>query len=376
MNDKEGCLQERLSFFICAYLMVVLPRQRSILRTVNHHWSKKLNDTILHITNGDVAADLIKESSLTGDVLPWRDVLHDGPVPGDLKLEELSEVRVSFLADAFHLEKTDVEKGFLQREEYLRRISEYDRLILWYEHDLYDQLQLLQVLHWAKGAAPKPGIELVCIDHFGGIEPFYGLGQLQPEDFVSLLDQAKPVTNEVMCLAERVWEAFCASDPQKLTDCLSDDLSALPFLKGAVVRFLDEYPDPEGGLGRTEHSALTILKEGPCEPGKLFKTLHGLETTPFMGDSSFWRLLKELESGRTPLIKTVSGDPFRSLAESGSMDQFRAQVLCLTDEGLAVLNGNADRIKISGIDRWFGGVHMQDGHHVWRWDREALVLRA
>ena len=40
---------------------------------------------ILHVTNGDAAGDGIRQAALAeqaGDaVLPWRDVLHDGPVP-------------------------------------------------------------------------------------------------------------------------------------------------------------------------------------------------------------------------------------------------------------------------------------------------------
>jgi hypothetical protein len=42
--------------------------------------------------------------------------------------------------------------------------------------------------------------------------------------------------------------------------------------------------------------------------------------------------------------------------------------LSLTAEGRDVLDGRADRVELCGIDRWFGGVHLQ-GHEVaWRWD--------
>ena len=34
----------------------------------------------LHITNGDCVADTLREA-IEGEVMPWRDVLHDGPVP-------------------------------------------------------------------------------------------------------------------------------------------------------------------------------------------------------------------------------------------------------------------------------------------------------
>ena len=33
--------------------------------------------THLHITNGDVVADALKQSNIRGDVLPWRDPMVD-----------------------------------------------------------------------------------------------------------------------------------------------------------------------------------------------------------------------------------------------------------------------------------------------------------
>ena len=54
---------------------------------------------MLHIVNGDCAIEALKDSGIEGDFLSWLDVLHDGPVPEGLSLEELSEVRGGFIAD-------------------------------------------------------------------------------------------------------------------------------------------------------------------------------------------------------------------------------------------------------------------------------------
>lgn len=37
----------------------------------------------LHLTNGDAAAAMLARSGLPGDIVSWRDALHDGPVPPD-----------------------------------------------------------------------------------------------------------------------------------------------------------------------------------------------------------------------------------------------------------------------------------------------------
>ena len=103
----------------------------------------------LNITNGDVAADRIRRSRIPGEVLVWRDVLHEGPVPGGLSLEELSDVRAHFLAGCpWGLSEPSVREQFARRDEHLRRWADYEDVVLWFEHDLYDQLQLLQLLDW------------------------------------------------------------------------------------------------------------------------------------------------------------------------------------------------------------------------------------
>ncbi len=43
-------------------------------------------ESILNITNGDSAVELMRKAGISGEYLPWRDVLHDGPVPAGLSL--------------------------------------------------------------------------------------------------------------------------------------------------------------------------------------------------------------------------------------------------------------------------------------------------
>ena len=47
----------------------------------------------------------------------------------------------------------------------------------------------------------------------------------------------------------------------------------------------------------------------------------------------------------------------------------------LTASGANVLAGRADQIRLNGIDRWIGGVHLEGRDVQWRWDdgTEAIV---
>ena len=101
---------------------------------------------MLHITNGDSAAETIKDAVFSGQILAWRDVLHEGPVPGNLSLANLSQRRAEFIAAQGWGNRREIEQSFAERDQIISRFQEYDEVGLWFEHDLYDQLQLIQIL--------------------------------------------------------------------------------------------------------------------------------------------------------------------------------------------------------------------------------------
>ena len=102
------------------------------------------------------------------EVLPWRDVLHEGPVPVTDSLADLTDIRANYLArDGGDMDQT---RTILQaRDRGLARSASFDRIVLWFEHDLYDQLQLLQVLDWFSLQCEEEGsLRLVQASDFLG----------------------------------------------------------------------------------------------------------------------------------------------------------------------------------------------------------------
>jgi hypothetical protein len=79
-----------------------------------------------------------------------------------------------------------------------------------------------------------------------------------------------------------------------------------------------------------------------------------------MGDTTFWRRVRELAADPVPLVR-VEGDV--SEPPHGRAD--------ITDAGRAVLAGDADWVRLNGFDRWFGGVRLEaslGGDVAWRYD--------
>ena len=323
---------------------------------------------MLHITNGDCTVEMMRRADLPGEIVAWEDVLHEGPVPDGRSLDELRSVRARFLAGQGWAPYAAVLADFARRDAALAGASEHDEVVLWFEHDLYDQLQLLQLLDWFAGRdLAGTRLSLICVGAFPGVEPFHGLGQLTPLQLASLFPVRGPVTQAQLALGRVAWAAFRSPDPTALETILAGDTTALPFLRAALERHLEQFPSTRDGLSRTERQVLEAVAAGADTPVAVFRADQAREPAPYMGDSTLWTHLRDLTLGSAPVLALSA--PALSPTEEG----FGRQSVALVDRGRAVLAGRADRIGPDGIDRWLGGVHLRGADAPWRWDGRRLV---
>ncbi len=336
--------------------------------------------SFLHITNGDGAANILKQSTLEGDTLPWRDTMHYGPFPDKLNLDDVSLVRAAYFGGDTKEGQLETKVDFTLRNEHLRASTRYQEVILWFEHDLLDQLQILQLLDWFGHSKEQPNqLSLICIDQFDGIEPFRGIGQLNPEQMASLFESRTPISEEQIILAQQGWSAFRSPNPQKLEAFINTKhIELLPFLKKSLTRHLEEYPHISDGLTRTERQILTLIAQGHENPGYVFKENMAHETALFIGDWASYRIIGELCRCTQPLICCESGNAFMHPPEMNiSRNEFIQQRLKLTPVGEQVLNGELNATAIIHRDHWLGGVHIHSNKSLWMWDalNKQLTLK-
>ena len=77
----------------------------------------------IHITNGDNAGAIIQHVVGDEPVLPWRDVLHEGPIPAGLSLPELSAVRAEFIVRCGWGTRDEVFAHFRSRDAVLLELG-------------------------------------------------------------------------------------------------------------------------------------------------------------------------------------------------------------------------------------------------------------
>jgi hypothetical protein len=87
------------------------------------------------------------------------------------------------------------------------------------------------------------------------------------------------------------------------------------------------------------------------------------EARPYLGDTWAFAAIERLARAEVPLLA----------AGADGVDRHTA--VALTDAGRRVLDGAADHVALSGVDRWVGGVHLVGRSPGWRFDEgfEAIV---
>jgi hypothetical protein len=277
-----------------------------------------LGRTTMHLTNGDSTLQTLQRIGI--EAIAWRDALHEGPVlPG----------RRDLRAAAMEADEAEFEA----RDDALA--AHRGEVVLWFEADLYDQLQIAEILARLRGR----DVALRQIGEHVGIAHFGGLGELTPEQ-LEAIPQTR-LSSAAIDYGARAYDALTAPDPGGLLAL--GPSSELRFMQEALTRLAQEYPWTRDGLSLTERR---LLAGAPGTREQLFVRAWRKEARPFMGDTFAFRALERL----APLL---------------SDDDARERVLA----------GTLDFVREYGIDRWIGGVHLY-GHEVpWRWDdaRETLV---
>ncbi|MCC7408139.1 MAG: sigma-70 family RNA polymerase sigma factor [Phycisphaeraceae bacterium] len=348
----------------------VFDERRRIHAAHSQHATTDKEDAMLHVANGHSTMHSLKAGGVPGHLAVWADVLHEGPCPTGLDDAAWRKTRTEFLTTCGWFDFERNLETLRLWDEAFDAYTGHDELVLWFEHDLYDQLILIRHLaRLAERGAQGVTLSLVCIGEYPGMPDFHGLGELTPDQLVSLLDTRQPITEAMLDLGRRAWAAFTSPDPRKIEEVLQRDTSELPFLAAALCRHLQQFPSTRNGLGRTEQQILDAVVDVPHTGVELFRHDTAAEQAVFMGDATFWVYVKRLAQGPQPLVTIDRPVAIPAPDAHDSFDAAMARArITLTDIGRTVQRGDADYVALNPLDRWLGGVHLSPDEPAWRWN--------
>ncbi len=316
----------------------------------------------LIITNGSAAVDLVRAAGVKDFAFSWDDVLHEGNVPQGLSLAELSQVRAKFIAEQGWATIAQAQDKFSQRNTFLGSYAEYERVVLFFEHDLYDQLQLIQILDWFN---QLPEVESTL--WLAGVDKH--IGYHSPDKIPALLENAKPISQTQLTLASEAWWAFRQEIPLSLNEFIAPRNNTLPFLSKAILRLLQEFPEIRSGLPLTEQLILKVLQNNCLSAADVFRGYCELEEDEFLGDLIFWSKVNRMAESHHPLV-------LREPDVSIHSDNARNVKLEMTNYADEVLNLKANWFYDNQLTQWIGGCRLNINHQFVFDSQQNMVVKS
>ncbi len=318
-----------------------------------------VND-LLHIHCGDASADTMRTALIPGDILVWREIYLEGPVPGNMTDSDFRKGRALFLS-SFGFPYYEILEAIEIMYRRLNEAGKYREIVLWFDACMFDQTILIHVLD-RLAKLKFAGIKISLVAVAGR-----GLGEFSSSEMLALFDGRRRVAPQEYKIASDAWQAFCSDTPRDIEDLLKNDFFGLPFLKAALKRHLKQFPSTVNGLNLLQQQSLKAAASGINTLVELFKHVSAMEQERFLGDTSFWACLDEMAECACPALKVEGPGRLKRLMTDPLTNLDRWQV-AITPFGQALLAGENNWIAQNGIDRWLGGVHLSGKALIWQYD--------
>jgi hypothetical protein len=318
----------------------------------------------LHIRCGNDVKVKLAEAGFIGDFLCFADPYIQGPVPAIDDLESFIRIRADFIAGNGWRPQEQAYAELSDDYQALEKGRDYGRIAFWFEHDAYDMLIFLKLLHFFSEPDKRaPDMLFLCVNDYPCVERFIGIGQLPAETMRVLWGQFQPLTEAQFAFGKACWQAYTDSTPEALHRLITQENPPFPEIIPALRRHIQELPWLSDGLSLSEHLTLQILTDqGMQDAASLFYNWYTsvYEPLPFMGDSNYWLVLEQLAQA-----------PQSAITLQKHSEKKTDWQIALTAFGRQLLAGEAHWMAQNPYDRWFGGVHNRSGDAIWYWDDNA-----
>lgn len=267
--------------------------------------------SLLHITNGDSFTSKLQSLQLQGDIITWREMLCEGKTLCTVGSESFWKTRFEFLSKNYKISKSWFVEKTLKEYRSLCNHKQQDQIVLWFEYDLFCQINMLAVLSWLKTHRRHAEISLVCSGKEDDSDKYYGLSELSDAKLIDLYENRTILTQDDIEYADYVWQLYCSDNPIRLENLINNDDFQFEYLSDALKTHLKRFPTIKNGLNELENHILDLaVTQKPKSKKELLGQLLNDQGFYGFGDSQYERIitsLKPLFNSFNPVKLTKKG---------------------------------------------------------------------
>ena len=243
--------------------------------------------------------DSFSQSGIPGIVAIWREALCTGPTSYRIGTTEWLSERMQ------HLSVLDsAEQGQHRLEGELQIIQSFrgDEVVLWFEYDLFCQINMFAALAFLFQLDYSGQVTLVCAGRTG--DAWLTLGQFDKAMWQAGFNRRWSLQGRDLEFANQCWSAYCSDDHAGLSHFATQESSVFPYLALAIRNHFLRFPSRSTGLTEYEISLLEILSQNPLPLQKYLRRIFEAHHLIGYGDLQHLYFLQRLH----PLCALVQGN--------------------------------------------------------------------
>jgi len=256
-----------------------------------------MKTSILHITNGDSTTNYLRKLNFQGDFITWREMLCEGKTSSDVGSEHFWKSRFDFLKQSYKVTKKQFIDLTLKEYRNLCNHKSQEEIVLWFEYDLFCQINMIAVISWLKRYRKGRKISLVCSGEVKGSNKLLGLAELTEKQLKEQYQNKTELTIDDIEYADYVWQLYCSDNPIKLQNVYQyQQNTTFKYLIDSLIVHLQRFPSIGNGLNNVENSILDITANSTLNSqDELIRELLQQENQYGFGDLQYKKQINDLK---------------------------------------------------------------------------------
>ena len=255
-------------------------------------------NTTVHILNGDSTISPIKESGLSGDLIVWREMLCEGDLIKDVGSDAFWLQRYHFFENELKVNQLEYYDKIIKELIQIEDLSSYKEVVLWFEYDLFCQVNLLALCTYLLKYYRKDIFyHLVCVGKEKCDESWKTLANYSPEEYLNLYESKVKLSRNDLIFAKECWDVYVENNENTLRNFDFKRNRKFKYLHITMKQHLQRFKNKEG-FNEIDRKILALIDSNELNEMNIVKELllwQQKETVYGFGDLQYFMQLNKLK---------------------------------------------------------------------------------
>ncbi len=245
---------------------------------------------IFHILNGDSLAHTLQNSTLKETTIICRECLIDGPLSPEIN-DTFFRKRAEYISSSYNETPQNYFSKVVNELDKLKQIPVNSDIYLWFENDLYCQVNMWFMISLISENCPYVNIHRVFPPTLNSQNKWSGFYDLIDKNAEDLINHSIKFSESDIELSKNLWYNYAENNEDNLVQLSKTDSGCFKYLEEVIQAHIDR-TESKTGEGRPEKTLKKIISEGKNNFNEIFFEFNKTEGIYGFGDMQVKLLLR------------------------------------------------------------------------------------